>query len=56
MPLIICRRAGQKIRLTIDPSADPQAALRWLLAGGIDIEITGIQSDRVRLALRAPDE
>ena len=54
--LILTRHPGDIIRLTIDPAVDPQEALHWLLEEGIDIEVAGIQGDRVRLAIRAPDE
>lgn len=54
--LILTRRPGDTIRLTVDPTVDPQEALRWLLEEGIDIEVAEILGERVRLAIRAPDE
>ncbi|MOA21888.1 carbon storage regulator [compost metagenome] len=57
MPLIIGRRVGEKIRLTIDPGADPQEALRRLLEDGIDIEVAAIKNNNhVRLCITAPRE
>lgn len=55
MPLIIGRRVGEKIRLVIDPSADPQEALRAMLEEGIEIEVTCIKSlNHVRFGILAP--
>lgn len=57
MPLILGRRLGEKIRLTIDPGADPQEALRRLLEDGIDIEVASIKNNNhVRLCITAPRE
>ena len=54
--LILTRHQGDSIRLTIDPAVDPQEALRWILEEGIDITVAEVQGERVRLAIRAPDE
>ena len=57
MSLILGRRVGEKIRLTIDPGADPQDALRRILEDGIDIEVVNIKNNNhVRLAIAAPRE
>lgn len=57
MPLIIGRRVGEKIRLTIDPSADPREALRAMIEEGIEIEVTCIKSlNHVRFGILAPRE
>lgn len=56
--LVLCRRAGEKVILTIDPDADPQEALRWLLEEGIEISVAGFThgGKTVRLGIRAPRE
>ncbi|SEJ57313.1 carbon storage regulator, CsrA [Pseudomonas linyingensis] len=57
MPLILGRRVGEKIHLTIDPSADQEEALRRLIADGIEIEVASIKNNNhVRLAIAAPRE
>ncbi|SEJ46298.1 carbon storage regulator, CsrA [Pseudomonas linyingensis] len=57
MALILGRRVGEKIRLTIDSGVDPQEALRRLLEDGIDIEVVSIKNNNhVRLAIAAPRE
>lgn len=57
MPLIIGRRVGEKIRLTIDPDVDPQEALRQLIEHGIEIEVGSIKSgNHVRFCIQAPRE
>ena len=58
MPLILDRKAGQKIVIRIAPSADPQECLRALLAEGIVISVNDISSSgsQVRMAVTAPRE
>lgn len=57
MPLILGRRVGEKIRLTVDPGADQEEALRRLIADGIEIEVASIKNNNhVRLAIAAPRE
>lgn len=58
MPLVLGRRIGEKLVLTIDPDADPQQALRALLGEGIEISVTDYDTKRkqVRLSVRAPHE
>lgn len=57
MPLIIGRRVGEKIRLFIDPSVDPQQALRAMLEEGIEIKVAGIKNlNHVRLGIITPRE
>ncbi|SFP39005.1 carbon storage regulator, CsrA [Geopseudomonas sagittaria] len=57
MSLILGRRVGEKIRLTIDPGADPQDALLRLLEDGIDIEVVSIKNNNhVRFGITAPRE
>lgn len=52
--LILTRHQGDSVHITIDPAVDPQEALHWLLEEGIDITV--VEGERVRLAIRAPDE
>jgi sRNA-binding carbon storage regulator CsrA len=58
MPLILGRKAGQKIVITIDPAADPQELLRALQADGIEIAVKDIgdHGTYVRLMIDAPRE
>lgn len=58
MPLVLGRRIGEKLVLTIDPDADPQQALRALLEGGIEISVADYDTKRkqVRLSVQAPRE
>lgn len=57
MSLIIGRRFGEKIRLTIDPSADPQEALRRLIEEGIEIKVACIKNlNHMRLGIMTPRE
>ncbi|SEJ57350.1 carbon storage regulator, CsrA [Pseudomonas linyingensis] len=56
--LVLSRRVGQKLILTIDPSVDPQVALQRILEEGIEICVT--KSDflrkQFRLGIKAPRE
>lgn len=58
MPLVLGRRIGEKLVLTIDPDADPQQALRALLGEGIEISVADYDTQRkqVRLSVLAPRE
>ncbi|THG87082.1 carbon storage regulator [Pseudomonas sp. A-1] len=58
MPLILSRKAGQKLVITLDPAADPQEFLRALQADGIEITIKEIsgRGAQVRLMVDAPRE
>ena len=56
--LVLSRRVGQKLILTIDPSVDPQKALQRILEEGIEICVTKSDFERkqVRLGIKAPRE
>jgi sRNA-binding carbon storage regulator CsrA len=56
MPLILDRKAGQMLVITIDPTADPQECLRALQGGGIEIAVKSISDHgtKVRLMIEAP--
>lgn len=58
MPLVLGRRIGEKLVLTIDPDTDPQQVLRALLEEGIEISVADYDTKRkqVRLSVRAPRE
>lgn len=58
MPLILTRRAGQKIVIRLAPDADPQACLHALQADGIEITVHGINDSgtQARLLVEAPRE
>lgn len=58
MPLILGRKAGQKLIITIAPDADPQELLRTLQADGIEITVKDISDHgtQVRLMVDAPRE
>ena len=58
MPLILDRKAGQMLVITIDPTADPQECLRALQGGGIEIAVKSISDHgtKVRLMVTAPRE
>jgi hypothetical protein len=56
MALQLTRRTGQKIILSIDPTVDPQEALRWILEEGIEIGVAHIGPNQVFLDIRAPLE
>jgi len=52
--LVLSRREGESIHLSIDPDADPAAVLEQLQAG-IYIDVAQIKSGQVRLSIEAPD-
>lgn len=58
MPLILGRKAGQKLIITLAPGADPLECLRALQADGIEITVKEINDHRtmVRLMVDAPRE
>lgn len=58
MPLILTRKAGQKIVIRLDPDADPQACLHALQANGIEITVKDIgnRGAQARLLVEAPRE
>ena len=58
MPLILGRKAGQKLIISIAPDADPQELLRALQTDGIEITVKDISDHGtyVRLMVDAPQE
>jgi sRNA-binding carbon storage regulator CsrA len=52
--LILTRRAGQSIVLTLAPDADPEKTLLQFLRDGITVEIRQIESGNVRVSIDAP--
>lgn len=52
--LMLTRRAGQSIVLTLAPDADPEKALLQFLRDGITVEIRQIESGNVRVSIDAP--
>lgn len=58
MPLILSRRIGEKLVMTIAPGADPQELLHALQTDGIEITVRGINDSgtQARLMVSAPRE
>lgn len=54
--LIIHRRVGQTIHLSINPGADPQEVLDQLLEDGITIPLSDITDRRAWLIIKAPPD
>ena len=52
--LMLTRRAGQSIVLTLVPDADPEKALLQFLRDGITVEISQVESGNVRVSIDAP--
>lgn len=52
--LILTRRVGQSIVLTVAPGADPEQALHQLLHDGITVEINRVEHGNVRVSIDAP--
>lgn len=52
--LILTRRVGQSIVLTVAPGADPEQALHQLLRDGITVEINRVNNGNVRVSIDAP--
>ena len=52
--LILTRRVGQSIVLTVAPGADPEQALHQLLRDGITVEINRVDHGNVRVSIDAP--
>jgi sRNA-binding carbon storage regulator CsrA len=53
--LVLSRKEGDSLHLSIDPEADPAKVLEQLRSG-IYIDITQIEGSQVRLGIEAPDE
>ena len=54
--LYLTRRAGEQIRLTIDPAVDTDKLLRLLLRDGITVQMLEVDHGKVRLAIEAPNQ
>ena len=54
--LVLTRREGEQIQLTIDPGADTDKLLRRLLIDGITIGINELSGGRARISIEAPPE
>jgi sRNA-binding carbon storage regulator CsrA len=52
--LLLTRRVGQSIVLTVAPEGDPEQALHQLLRDGITIEINRVEHGNVRVSIDAP--
>lgn len=52
--LMLTRRVGQSIVLTVAPGADPEQALHQLLRDGIAVEINRVEHGNVRVSIDAP--
>lgn len=54
--LVLSRKEGEEIRLTIDPKADTDKLLHHLLNGGITIRINELTGKQTRIGIDAPAE
>lgn len=52
--LLLTRRVGQSIVLTLAPRADPEQALHQLLRDGITVEINRVEHGNMRVSIDAP--
>lgn len=52
--LMLTRRVGQSIILSLAPDADPELALRQLLRDGIIIRINQVERGKVGVSINAP--
>ena len=54
--LVLSRKEGEEIRLSIQPGADTEKLLGHLLTDGITIRVGDITSNQVRIGIEAPRE
>jgi sRNA-binding carbon storage regulator CsrA len=54
--LVLSRREGEQIRLTVAPGADPETLLKQLLKDGITISVGEIAQRQVKIGIHAPKE
>ena len=54
--LVLSRKEGEQIRLTIDPEADTDKLLRRLLIDGITIGINELSGRNARVSIEAPPQ
>lgn len=54
--LVLTRRAGQSVVLTLDPAADPEKVLHLLMRDGITLSVYDVEGGNVRVSIDAPRE
>jgi sRNA-binding carbon storage regulator CsrA len=54
--LVLGRRVGERVFLTIDPHADPVRLLEQLQRYGIMLTVRELSHSRVRLSIEAPSD
>lgn len=54
--LVLARREGEQIRLTIDPGVNAEKLLQTLLRDGITIRIGEMHGGHVKVAIEAPKQ
>ena len=54
--LVLTRRAGQSVALTLDPAADPVKVLQLLMRDGITLSVYEVAEGNVRFSIDAPRE
>ncbi|MBJ7546406.1 carbon storage regulator [Ectopseudomonas composti] len=52
--LLLTRRVGQSVVLTVAPVADPEQALYQLLRDGITVEINRVEHGNVSVSIDSP--
>jgi sRNA-binding carbon storage regulator CsrA len=54
--LMLSRKEGEEIRLTIDPGVDTDKLLQHLLRDGITVHVGALNGGKVRIGIEAPPE
>ena len=54
--LVLSRKEGEEIRLSIQPGVDTEKLLNQLLTDGITIRVSDLTSNQVRIGIEAPRE
>ncbi|WP_079201172.1 carbon storage regulator [Pseudomonas sp. CC6-YY-74] len=54
--LVLTRRAGQSVVLTLDPAADPEKVLQLLMRDGITLSVYEVDGGNARFSIDAPRE
>ncbi len=54
--LVLTRREGEQLRLSIQPDADPQEVLKQLCTDGILLDVVEIKKSQVRMGISAPTD
>jgi sRNA-binding carbon storage regulator CsrA len=52
--LVLSRREGEEIKLTVEPGVDAETLFNLLVRDGITITLAGLQSNQARIAIDAP--